>query len=333
MMRSRVAAEQPQRQAALERATQVLQARSSTDGSILDGELGSLADTFARQFGPDHDWSATRLESYRNCPFGFFVGTVLRLEPRPDPSEGLESWQLGNIYHHMLERVYQAPEVDDPNDLQQLLAALPEIADAVLDAAPQQEGFRQTAWWEQTRAEIVEHVRSSLQALSALAQGFVPWGHEVRFGMKGQTPLILERGNDHLRLHGVIDRIDRAEGDRLRVIDYKTAGPSHFGKPYVRSGKKLQLPLYALAARDALALGQPVDGFYWHVQHAQPSGFTLRTFEGGVDAAMATAVDYAWQAVQGTRHGHFAPTPPREGCPGYCPAATFCWHLCPGYGG
>ena len=332
-LRSWAAHAQPERQAALDRAAEVLRMRRGKEASALDGELSNLAGTFARQFGPDHDWSATRLETYRNCPFDFFVGTVLRLEPRSDPAEGLEAWQLGNIYHRILEKVYQAPGVDDPNDVQQLLAALPEVTNAVLGAAPQREGFRETKWWEQTRAEIVEHVRRSLQALAEISQHYQAYGYELRFGMKDQPPLLNRRGNDCLRLHGVIDRIDRAEDSRLRVIDYKTAGPSQFSRPNVRAGKKLQLPLYALAARDALGLGEPADGFYWHVQQAEASGFTLRTCDGGVCGAITTALEYAWQAALGARGGHFAPTPPRDGCPSYCPAAAFCWHLHPGYGG
>ena len=63
----------------------------------------------------------------------------------------------------------------DPADLDALLAALPAAAGAVLDAAPRVEGFRATAWWTQTRAEIADNVRRSVEALAALPGGFVPW--------------------------------------------------------------------------------------------------------------------------------------------------------------
>jgi len=323
----------PPRQAALDRAAEVLALRRREEASAVDGDLHDLAATFARQFGADHTWSATRLESYRSCPFAFFVGSVLGLEPRPEPVEGLDARQLGSIYHRILERVYQAPGVEDPADVQQLLDALPGAAKEVLDAAPRQDGFRETAWWAQTRQEIIENVRRSLEALAQLADGFVPCRFEAVFGMRGQPPLTVEAGGQRFQLHGFIDRVDRAADGRLRVIDYKTGGPSEYTKKAVADGKKLQLPLYALAARDALGLGEPADGFYWHVRKAEASPFTLRGFVGGPRVAMQTAAEKAWEAVSGARGGHFVPHPPDGGCPSYCPAAGFCWHCQPGFRG
>jgi hypothetical protein len=117
------------------------------------------------------------------------------------------------------------------------------------------------------------------------------------------------------------------------VIDYKTAGPSQFTRKAVSEGKKLQLPLYALAARDALRLGELAEGFYWHVQQAEPSGFSLSKYPGGAEEALRVAVEKAWDAIRGARAGLFMPHPPVTGCPSFCPAAAFCWHYQPGYGG
>ncbi len=55
----------------------------------------------------------------------------------------------------------------------------------------------------------------------------------------------------------------------------RPAASRAFTKRSVVEGKKLQLPLYALAVRDALGLGEPAEGFYWHVRQAEPSPFTL----------------------------------------------------------
>ena len=313
--------------------------RVGSDGPF-DGDLSSLAAQFAARFGPDRPWSASRLEAYRSCPFHFFVGSVLGLEPREEPVEGLDARQLGNIYHRIFESLYQAPEVvPDPADLAQLLAALETVAGAVLDDAPAREGFRATAWWAQTRQEIVENVRRSLEALAELPGDFEPYRHEQVFGLRGRPLLVVregeheDEGDDSFRLRGFIDRLDRSPDGRLRVIDYKTGGPHPFTNQAVEQGKKLQLPLYALAARDALGLGEPVEGFYWHVRHAEPSGFTLAGFPGGAEEALAVAVAKAWEAVRGARSGYFVPHPPGDGCPSYCPAAAFCWHCRPGFRG
>ncbi|MGD2105728.1 MAG: PD-(D/E)XK nuclease family protein, partial [Anaerolineae bacterium] len=267
-----------------------------------------------------------RLEAYRTCPFYFFTSKVLALEPREEPREGLDWLQRGNLYHKILERVYRA--VGDPTDLDQLLAALPKVARPVLDEAPARQGFRETAWWAQTREEILEDVRGTLEALSEEEQlgDFVPLCYEAAFGLWGEPPLVVpDPGRDDaFELHGLIDRVDRDVYGRVRIIDYKTAGPSDYSNAALREGERIQLPLYALAARDALGLGQPVSGFYWHVRHAEPSPLKLEDF--GIDEAIRTAVAHAWDVIRSAREGQFVPQTPGGGCPSYCSAAGFCWH-------
>jgi ATP-dependent helicase/DNAse subunit B len=326
----------PARQVALDAAVDLLHLRSQStqidqEPSAYDGDLTIVGESFAQRFGLKHIWSASRLEAYRTCPFFFFVGSVLGLESRGEPVKGLDVRQLGNIYHRVLEEVYQDSTVGDPTDLDQLLAALPAVAARILDEAPEREGFRETAWWAQTRGEIEENVRRSLVALAEVQDDFMPHQHEAAFGLHGQPELVVRDGEDQFRLRGFIDRVDRSPDGRLRIVDYKTGGPSSYNKRAVTEGKKLQLPLYALGARDALGLGEPVEGFYWHVRHAKASPFTLGQY--GPEEAMEIAVEHAWHAIRAARRGHFVPQPPDAGCPPYCPAAAFCWHHQPGYGG
>lgn len=321
----------PARLAACEAAARLFDLRvHGGEGSPYDGDLSGLAELFSQRFGPAHTWSTSRLEAYRTCPFLFFVGHVLGLEPRDEPTEGLDVRQLGNIYHRILEYLY--PAVDDPTDLDQLLAALPGVAGTVLDEAPRREGFRVTAWWRQTRDEMVEYVRRSLEALAEGQEDFIPSLYEAVFGLRDRPALVVRDGQDSFRVRGLIDRVDRTPDGRVRIIDYKTGGPSSFTNTAVTEGKKLQVPLYALAAWEPLELGEPVDGFYWHVQHAEPSRFTLSRFEGGPQRAMTLAVGHAWEAVRAARDGRFVPHAPDGGCPSWCPVVGFCWHFRPAFG-
>jgi ATP-dependent helicase/DNAse subunit B len=323
---------QPVRQSALETATRLFRLRAAgAAGSLHNGDLSALAGEFSHRFGPGHTWSSSRLESYRTCPYFFFVDRILGLEPREEPAEGLDARQLGTIYHRILQRLYSA--VSDPADLKELLQALPRVAQSVLDGAPRREGFRATAWWEQTCSAILEDVRRSLVALAEDQGHFAPHLYEAFFGFMSRPPLIIYDGDDSFRLRGLIDRVDRSPDGRVRIIDYKTAGPWAFTDRALLDGRRIQLPLYALAARDALRLGEVIDGFYWHVRHAQASRFTMDGFEGGPEGAMALAAAYAWEAVRSARDGRFEPRPPAEGCPPYCPAASFCWQYRSGFGG
>ena len=324
----------PGRLESFEAAAALLGERRGSQNSPNDGDLTILADEFGASYGPHRPWSCSRLEAYASCPYRFFVSSVLHLEPRVEPEEGLDSRQLGNIYHRILEQVYQSPEVEDRMDLGQLLAALPEAAQRVLDKAPAMEGFRASRWWAQTRAEIRENVRRSLEVLHANAQErYEPIGFEISFGRPDHLLwLNSEDGSDRFALRGTIDRVDRSPDGRLRVIDYKTSSPSGFNNAALTDGKKLQLALYALAARDALHLGEVADGFYWHLKHAERSSLTLLGFrEAGGRSATEVAVQRAWEVVRNVRRGLFTPVPPKDGCPPYCPAASFCWRCEPGY--
>jgi ATP-dependent helicase/DNAse subunit B len=335
-------AQRPADCAAVARARRILDRRSQDDPSYTgpyDGDLTRWGDAFGERFAPSHIWSASRLESYQTCPLFFFARHVLDLEPRQPPTEGLGGRQLGNIYHHIFEALYR--RVGPDAELEALQAALPEIAAEILDAAPQQEQFRATAWWAQTRREIVENVDRSLTALEGRPADFSFYQAERTFGISGAPGgalTVRDESGDSFRLCGFIDRVDRAADDRdgqprVRIIDYKTGGPSGYRDSDIREGRKLQLPLYALAAEEALGLGEVVDGFYWHVQHAKPSSFTLADFRveerRGPRVAMETAVAHAWEAVRDARRGNFVPRAPDGGCPDYCPAASFCWHYTP----
>jgi len=194
--------------------------------------------------------------------------------------------------------------------------------------APIDYGFRPTALWAAQQQELIELLRKTIEALAAASAGYAPRYFEQKFGM-GQPALIVRADTgDEVRVHGYIDRIDADADGRLRVIDYK-AGGSPISAKDVAKGKRLQLPLYALAARDALQLGEVASGFYWHIGRAEASSFKLEKYEGGCEAAFDQVKQHVIDHVRHIRAGQFQPQPPGDGCPGYCPAIAFCWRYTP----
>ena len=290
---------------------EVLRARMNPKASgIYEGELFDLSE----RFGAGHGWSASRLESYGTCPFEFFVAYALGLEPRTPLEEGFDVRMLGSMLHKILEEVYAT---DDP------LKNLQERARKVFESAPGDYGFRPTALWELQKVELTRVLEKTIRALDEASQGLAPFRMEARFGM-GKPSLVVNTSAGEVRLHGYIDRLDAAPDGSLRVIDYK-AGSAPISSNHLKEGRRLQLPIYALAARDALGLGEVSSGFYWHIQKAEASSLKLEKFEGGVKAAFETAIKHIGAHVAGIRAGHFEPKAPEEGCPSYCPAVGFCW--------
>jgi ATP-dependent helicase/DNAse subunit B len=303
--------------------------RYSRASTPLNGDLTNWARLFREEFKSSYGWSPSSLESYHSCPYLFFVGRVLRLEPRLEPTEGMDVAQQGTIYHQIFQQLYKTLDIDNRTDPDKLLAILPSVARRILDAAPEEQGFRETAWWRETRKEIVKNIDRSIKAMAEIQGDFVP--AEFELGFFGPYTLTVPDGADSFRLRGVIDRVDKDEQGRARIIDYKTAGPYKYTKQTLESGEKIQLALYALAARESFGHSEIADGFYWHIYQAEPS--KLKLSEYGPEEAIDEAVSHAWKSIRGARQGDFTAHAPADGCPSYCPAAAFCWNYRPGLWG
>lgn len=309
--------------AGLRRSGVILQARLAAQAQgPFEGDLSRLAEQFRATYGPQHVWSASRLEAYGLCPHHFWLGQDLALESRRPPEEGFDVLMLGSMYHKILEEIYR--QAGAAADSAQLLALLPSVAGAVFDNAPAVYGFHPTPLWDIQRRELEQILAQTLVALAEATNGSTPLVQEQIFGMRDQPPLVVQRDGDEFWVRGFIDRIDQDADGRLRIIDYKS-GSTPIAARDLAEGRRLQIALYALAARNALKLGEVADGFYWHIGSARASSLKLAGYEGGLEAALDTAISYAFRHIAGVRNGRFAPAPPAAGCPGHCPGANFCW--------
>lgn len=320
-LRQWVVVHEPLRLLEFERSTQVFAGRFRRAPTPHDGNLAGLAPLLNTHFGPQRPWSVSRLETYLNCPFQFFVSSVLRLEPRPEPALGMDAAQRGWLLHELLKEAYA--NTPDPGDLAAVMSSLDQIAGPLFDGAPAKLGFRPTAWWAQTRSGLLDTVRRTLTALPGEGDEWRPRDYEAAFGRGAYPPLELTPEEEQgFSLRGVIDRVDVNGQGEARVIDYKSGGASRYNERSLERGENIQIPLYALAVEQSLGRGRVVDGFYWSLAEAKAG--TLR-LQPDASAAAAIAVEYAWSAVQGIRSGQFTPDPPNDGCPSFCPAVAFCW--------
>lgn len=310
---------------------QVLAARQDKKPeSVYEGELSELPTVLEKYKQKKTNWSASRLETYRSCPMRFWIQYALDVEEQRIPEVGLQSFQIGSILHQILEEVYQAAE--RPADVNSVLEILPVTAKRIFDAAPETYQFEPTAYWQTQQEEWLLILEITIAGLAS--DEWIPIAFEQKFGLEGKPSLEISLADGRVVcLHGVIDRVDRDSKGNIRVIDYKT-GVSHLDKKDLLQGTRLQLPLYALAATQALKMGEVTEGFYWSLNAKKEGSLKLSSFEtedyAGPDGAIQIAKQHIELIMDGLSVADFRPKVPDGGCPNYCAARLWCWRYHPG---
>jgi ATP-dependent helicase/nuclease subunit B len=307
------------------RALDLLAARASGRLTRFDGDLSGHAIPVP---GEDHLTSATALESWTRCPHGYFLERLLGVSPVESPEEILlaRAIDIGSIVHESLDEFHQAYGQGEPGRpwTASERAALHAIARRVAARYTERGLTGHPVLWERELANITHALDVLLdqdQELRART-GRVQVRSELAFGMRGEPPveLALPSGRT-IRVRGSADRVDRA-GSAITVVDYKTGSDWSYrdiseANP-TAYGSKLQLPVYAKAARAALAGGDPtveVSAEYWFVGRSTSRIGVPLTPE--VERVFLSTVD---AIVSGIAAGLFPQRPPADdnhgfGCP------------------
>jgi DNA helicase-2/ATP-dependent DNA helicase PcrA len=166
--------------------------------------------------------SASAVQTYETCPLQFKLDREWRI-----PAEAPAAVQYGASMHRVLRSYFDSVRFQRPfseNELVEMLLA--DLADAGIADRYQRELYDQQG---------VEQLRGLLEACRKRPMPEVlhteEW-FEIQIGMG--------------IVAGRIDRIDKAPGNRVVVIDYKTGKP----KSQEDADDSLQLSIYALAARE-----------------------------------------------------------------------------------
>ena len=304
---------------------------------VFEGRLlaPDLQGELAARYSPDSTWSASRLNRYGACPFGFFAQVVLELEEMPDPEEGLDAMQRGSLLHEILERLHRRITADGlalaPVHQAAILARLDTTCDEQFRRAPARYAFRPTPLWSHEQGELRRLLRALVAWECAQVTPYRPYQQELRFGL-GDSPLpryrFVDSQGTSIYLHGVIDRIDRDEtSGTLRVVDYKS-GSTTYSIADITSGHALQAPLYALAAEGLLG-EQVVESAYLLIPRREFSGRLSAPAGAAANENIQAALDQAGSFVRDIRQGAFPslPAKPAAGslaCSAYCEFTSLC---------
>ncbi len=260
----------------------------------IDAQLARAGDAFTRWDGnvaaaahrvgspaTGGEVSPTRLQDWVECPMRYLLAHVLRVPAEETPERLLELSPLdrGTLVHEVLERFIgeelARPEAErvpagatwGPEHLVRMRELVAECADAAEAAGL----TGKATLWALHREEIEQELGTFLEVDNEWRRydDAVPESVELPFGLDGRDPVVVELDDGRaVRFRGRADRVDvRPDGTRI-VLDYKTGRKPDY-KPAsrddpVRGGRRLQLPVYAEAARQLLG-AEHVEAAYWYV--------------------------------------------------------------------
>ena len=172
----------------------------------------------------------TDIDAFRNCPRRFFIEKLLRLEASRISEYEIEARLLGTIFHKVMEELFR-----DPVNTEMSAGDMEQRASSIFDAVVQQHHL-EPYWTLLLKESFIQVLPKILDMESAFREeGFLPFSLEMDIKKEEVLPGI--------SLRGKIDRVD-AGNNVCRIIDYKT-GSADIGSSVIKSGKGLQLPLYA----------------------------------------------------------------------------------------
>src|SRR5439155_9834889 len=238
--------------------------------------------------------SPTALERYAQCPFKYFPEKALRLEPLEAPALVLvpDARARGTLCHAILRGFYQrlaerkiALERVTSSDIDVWLA---EAADEAFTSFENTEPVGYPLLWSVLKEGLTLLVRTfienDLQELRA--SGYRPILFEE--AVTGSFGATLPGPLNHVPIRGRLDRVDvrRDNGQaHVRIVDYKyteSRGPKLEDRDLATAalrGKRLQPPLYLLAAQNVLGKEPAVadEAAFYFLAPNWPNGPVVRT--------------------------------------------------------
>ncbi len=209
----------------------------------------SLATDF---FGKNMYISASRVEKFYKCPFGYFCEYGLKAQPRKEAE--VDAALSGTLIHHVLEIFLKENPKATLNTVTdtEIKGKINTIVDEYIT--------ENMGGYDNKSASFIRTVtllkESAFKVLSHLISEFakcqfIPADFELKINQDGEIPpyeIALDNGGT-VKIVGSIDRVDTyttEENTFVRVIDYKTGG-KEFKLGEVFSGLNMQMLIYLFA--------------------------------------------------------------------------------------
>ncbi len=203
-------------------------------------------------FGGNIKLSASQIEKYYTCPFGYFCEYALKAKPQKPARFG--ALEYGNLMHFSLEKLFKKyPQNEIINITKQTLEN--EINSIIENYITDKLGGKENK--PERFIYIIERFKNSINFLvdhfieEFRQSSFTLSDLELEISKTGDIPpltFLLPNGGK-ITIDGKIDRVDVMKcenGNYIRIIDYKT-GAKDFMLSDVFYGLNMQMLIYLLA--------------------------------------------------------------------------------------
>jgi ATP-dependent helicase/nuclease subunit B len=312
----------------LRRARWAARQLTAYDGVFVHAQAIEAAE---RRFAAGRPLVPTGLEAYAECPYRYFLSSMLRVSPLEEPEAILriDPMTRGKVIHRALQRFIAelVEELLDPANAARYREAILRIAGEELGLAEEAGltgssllwgGDRQDilddllGWLDRELAEPGPHTQRALE----VTFGLTPWPGEEVSPLASDRPVEITAGDRVLRIAGRIDRIDYDPKTGFRIIDYKTGKGPKARDGSLDRGKALQLSLYLLAGAQLLGLEPESGEAAYHVA-SRRGGFKRITFTGDDLAERRADLERVLERIsEGIATGDFHPEPTQNTCRG-----------------
>lgn len=201
-------------------------------------------------FGKNMYLSASRVESFNNCAFAYFMRYGLKAEPLRTAE--LDSAQSGTVVHLVMETVLKKyPKASFVNASEsELRETVSNVLETYLNEkmGGGEEKSKRFMFLFERLADVSMAVINRLKSEFEVGS-FEPHDFELKIGGDEIPAYKLPLENGEVTVTGSVDRVDMMEKDGikyLRVIDYKT-GKKEFKLSELFDGINIQMVLYLMA--------------------------------------------------------------------------------------
>lgn len=268
-------------------------------------------------------YSLSGLERYQDCPFKFFAADVLKLEEPPEDEPMLSPRARGRFVHEVFQRFFEAWDARGHGTItvdrvDEARAVFAEVAAPLLARFSESEALLERARLFGSAAsvgivDIVLGLEASRQA--PVVERWLEHRFDGAFSLGAG-------GGSSIPIRGVADRVDLLDGNRLRVIDYKSGSAP-------QPKRALQAPVYALCAQERLT---ERDGRPWSIDEASYVAFggkrplvrIIRPEGGDAAAVLASARTRVTEIVDAIERGEFPARPYELRICSYCAYPSVC---------